>query len=370
MKKEINRNNYEEWLVDYLDNNLTSADKVKVEHFLAIHPDISEELAELEMLPVDETIVFEDKKSLKKELDDLIPSHYSSQEEFLIAHLEGDLSSDQEKKYKLLVESNVEVKKDYDYLLLTKLKADTNIRFEDKLSLKKGVQFTLSFALNKYANVLSIAAILIVLILMINVTSIKQSIITSPGLAVFQDIQKQNPKSRSWSFNSNEKIEWPEKVLERNSHSASLAATNNAEQDVNLINKGDIVKIDNQQIQKQEGNLTVQQHVESEEKYDKKYRIEKATYTEIANAEPSTTPVSKFLAKQFRVKALNEDVSANDNRKLSGWDLADAGLRGFGKLFNKDIQLNKEYNEQGDLVALAYQSPNLGISTPLKKNRP
>ena len=61
----INASNYEEWLLLYIDNELTPAQKIAVENFIAAHPAIKLELDTLQKTKLQpETIIFPDKESL------------------------------------------------------------------------------------------------------------------------------------------------------------------------------------------------------------------------------------------------------------------------------------------------------------------
>ncbi|WP_276502956.1 anti-sigma factor family protein [Terrimonas pollutisoli] len=61
----INDSNYEEWLVLYIDNELTPAQKIAVEEFIAAHPAIQLQLENLQKTKLQpETIIFPDKESL------------------------------------------------------------------------------------------------------------------------------------------------------------------------------------------------------------------------------------------------------------------------------------------------------------------
>src|SRR5262249_40594565 len=61
----INLNNYEEWLLSYVDNELTNEETADVERFLANNPAIQAELSLLQKAKLQtETIVFPDKKLL------------------------------------------------------------------------------------------------------------------------------------------------------------------------------------------------------------------------------------------------------------------------------------------------------------------
>lgn len=65
---KINISNYEEWMIDYIEGNLSAADEKELSEFLAFHPELKAELdlfSETKLAP-DTTVIFEDKQSLKK----------------------------------------------------------------------------------------------------------------------------------------------------------------------------------------------------------------------------------------------------------------------------------------------------------------
>lgn len=65
---KININNYEEWMIDYLEGNLSAAQEKELTEFLAFHPELKAELDlfnETKVQP-DMDIVFANKESLKK----------------------------------------------------------------------------------------------------------------------------------------------------------------------------------------------------------------------------------------------------------------------------------------------------------------
>ena len=71
MKEEndsfINLNNYEEWLVLYVDDELNEEDKIAVEKFAAAHNPVQQELALFQQTKLQpEKIIFSDKKVLHK----------------------------------------------------------------------------------------------------------------------------------------------------------------------------------------------------------------------------------------------------------------------------------------------------------------
>ncbi|MBC8048101.1 MAG: hypothetical protein H7Y00_14985 [Fimbriimonadaceae bacterium] len=65
----ININNYEEWMVDYIEGNLSKVQEEKLMHFLEVHPELKSELEIFQQtkLQPDMHMVFENKEMLKKE---------------------------------------------------------------------------------------------------------------------------------------------------------------------------------------------------------------------------------------------------------------------------------------------------------------
>ncbi|OIP02378.1 MAG: hypothetical protein AUJ97_05970 [Bacteroidetes bacterium CG2_30_32_10] len=137
---KINRNNYEEFFLDYFDGNLNSPQVSELFVFINKNPDIKEEFDSFEniSLVVDDEIVFEDKESLKKK--DIISFgsiDSSNYEMFFVAEVENDLSEKESKEVHFFIQKNPHLAETYHLLKLSKLKPDTSIIFENKDNLKK-----------------------------------------------------------------------------------------------------------------------------------------------------------------------------------------------------------------------------------------
>jgi len=65
---KITINNYEEWMIDYLEGNLSNVERKQLVEFLEFHPELKAELELFEQtkLQPDTTIVFVNKEALKK----------------------------------------------------------------------------------------------------------------------------------------------------------------------------------------------------------------------------------------------------------------------------------------------------------------
>ena len=53
--------------------------------------------------------------------------------------------------------------------------------------------------------------------------------------------------------------------------------------------------------------------------------------------------------------------------KFTIWDIADAGIRGINKLIGWKMELDKEFNDDGDLIALGFDSNTISLYHTMNK---
>jgi hypothetical protein len=126
----ITRDNYEIYVIDYLDGNLSVEDQKSLMDFLSRNIDLKEEFELMKDFQMPESnAVFEDKASLKKELKDQ-PIDDSNIDEWCIASIENDLSKDDQDKFESEIQGREEFQQIYALYQQTQLSAD-NITFPD-----------------------------------------------------------------------------------------------------------------------------------------------------------------------------------------------------------------------------------------------
>jgi len=129
----INRNNYEEFFLLYVDNELSAQDKIAVDVFLKENPDLQEEMLMLQqsiLLP--DTFVFADKENLLKP-----EAVNEDMQEQLLLMLDNELDKKSKQKLLKVIEKDAAVKKEWEILQQTKLTAEEKIIFKDKAILYK-----------------------------------------------------------------------------------------------------------------------------------------------------------------------------------------------------------------------------------------
>ncbi len=133
----INRQNYESILIDYIDGLLNKDDSAKVERFLLMNPDIADEVEGIrEATATPTNTVFSNKNRLKKSLGEAMGINDSA-DYLCIAELEGDISDHELRGLNTLSTQNPNVEKSRQQYRKTKLSAPTAITFVNKSELKR-----------------------------------------------------------------------------------------------------------------------------------------------------------------------------------------------------------------------------------------
>lgn len=127
----INRHNYEEFFLLYVDNELSAAERNAVEVFVQENADLKEELLMLQQTIFNsDAVVFENKRSLLKE--EITPL-----QENLLLYIDNELSAAGKLNMQQLLAADAAASKEFTVLQQTKLQADTAIVFPDKKILYK-----------------------------------------------------------------------------------------------------------------------------------------------------------------------------------------------------------------------------------------
>ena len=129
----INRNNYEEYFILYMDNELGSDDRRQVELFVKDNPDLQEELNLLmqTQLTPDNSFVFAGKEQLLKN-PGTVSIDERNYEEWLLAYTDNELSADQKIAVEQFITDHPAIKQELEFLQKTKLEPDPTIVFADK----------------------------------------------------------------------------------------------------------------------------------------------------------------------------------------------------------------------------------------------
>jgi len=138
----IDINNYEEFVLDFLEGNLDEQETEEMKAFLLMHPYIAEDLEGL-----DEVILEADNQNVlhpdftsqlrKKEIKAVASINEDNFEELLIAELEQDLNPQQEQDLKEFMLLNPHLQQEQKLTQSLIIQADSSVVFNKKSSLKK-----------------------------------------------------------------------------------------------------------------------------------------------------------------------------------------------------------------------------------------
>jgi len=133
----INRHNYEECFILYMDNELGSDDRRLVEEFIQKNPDLKEELNILlqHKLVPDTTILYDDKEKLMMHAGNSLID-LANYEEWLVLYLDNELSGTQRTSVDQFIAKHPSVKEEFAILMRTKLQPEI-IVYANKESLYK-----------------------------------------------------------------------------------------------------------------------------------------------------------------------------------------------------------------------------------------
>ena len=130
----INRNNYEEFFLLYTDGELSAQNKIAVENFVVLNPDLAKELEHFKktlILP-DENIIYENKSSLYR-----TASHHINKInylEFFLLYVDNEIRKPQKSEVEKFVTQNPQFANEFNLIKQTVL-APAHIEFTNKESL-------------------------------------------------------------------------------------------------------------------------------------------------------------------------------------------------------------------------------------------
>lgn len=133
----ITRHNYEEFFLLYIDNELNSSDRKAVEEFVAMNPDLKEELMMLQdtVLPSEKEASLGDKSFLYRHESNTEIVNNSNFEEYFVLYGDEELTNEEKAATELFVYKNPQHQAAFELIQKVRYTADTSIVFPDKESL-------------------------------------------------------------------------------------------------------------------------------------------------------------------------------------------------------------------------------------------
>jgi len=406
----INADNYDEYLIREMENDLSEAEQKQLNHFIELNPTLAKERQGYQLLGLeaDDLVRYSDTEELKRVVLPTANIHADNYEDYLIKEVDGQLLAKEQDEWQKFVALNPMVLKEQRLAGLATLEADLFIVYPHKEKLKKAV--VIPFFANPWASRLAIAAGLALLFsigfwslnggsdegsngLAGNVidsatgtyqggdmerapelntpvlTNDKMApdlakVVESPNAPVQEDKDpgrsvKNTPPTMELAVTKEKKPAITEPIT------PALAAEGAGEAAKDSIAKSDFLEGSqpSEQMAETPPQLPQQKLVPEPVETDAPALAEvivPAEEVKIAGAEkkdPEFLSIKQLAIKQFKGKVLEEETPTNET-ELSGADIAVAGAKGVGKLFKSNLKVEKELNDDGSVVALAFSSKN------------
>lgn len=352
---DINLNNYEEFIIDYFDGNLSSAKTDELMSFLNKHPELKQEFHSLETNVMEkENYSFPFKNSIKKETL-LKNNDQSNFEELCIAKIEGDLNPKEEKLFdEILAESNNQ--KEFDLYKLVKLEPDTSVVFKDKTKLKKA-----PFSRKLIYSVISAAASVIIVVglyFTIQKNTVEQTIEIPEKLTqVEQKIQKSSVES-----DPVQEIK-KEKTIAENNNSFSKPAIKKEVIEKEPKEKT-AVKEDLQDLPKENLAMLSAQIISIDVK-KVETELLPVSYGVLMPVdqqnEDDAISIKSFIASNVKKRIFNKKKD-----KIELFDIAQASIEGVNKLAGTNMSLERTYDKNGKPEKTKFTSRLIAFSAPVK----
>jgi hypothetical protein len=362
---EINRSNYEIWLIDYLDGNLDPDQIVLLENFLKMNPDIDQEKTLFkEIYAVPELKIYPYKNSLIKNSSELSDNQFNY---LCVAYGEHDLSDAQVVELLEIVANNPSRAKIFNTYNKVKL-YPAKTGYSNKNRLKKlGISEKPVFRIVLAG--LSIAASIAVFFLIFN--NLREEKASNTAIIGKMEIQvPETQKDSTIEIKINIPQQSENKLIVGNSIENINEYKKNMEEYVPPVSE-------DQKIAMVVPKDTVIKKLLIPDMF---YNINMIIATPVQTGTllamnnravtPEVVEEPKGL-KNYITNLLRDKILKNKNTEtgpLKGYEIADAGIIGLNKLLGWEMSLEKTTDTNREESSLVFNSLLLKYSTPVKYN--
>lgn len=364
---EINRHNYEAYLLDLLEGSLSVDEQQLLRNFLLLNPDCGVELTEIEPWILDsEEISFQNSQLLKKELPTpatILTDH--NFELFSIARMEGDLSVEQEAAHQAMVEADDQNAQLWDVWQRTRIVPDP-IQFQakDKLLRKKSLKNRVV-----WISVISAAAAIALLFILFRTgtdlpelelyTQNPQDIVPEPvmDVPVQEEIQPESLEAAE-NYSPETTIDPP---LQTGKDLVLFSVRKVNDRPLELDSKEDAEPHD---------DLEPRQISFATNQFNGVSAADQAVPDEI---EPLIVPPVPVHLSSLTVAQISElDLQGmledyTEKKDISLWKIANAGIKGINKVAGSDISLLAARDEEGEVSGFRLKSKRFSLTRPLDR---
>ena len=368
---DIGRSNYEIWLIDLLDGNLTDLQVEQLKIFLDENPDLKKEFHDLSLInlkPVEKLLPHKD--HLKKSIADISGSQF---EYLSVAYLENDLSSGQQTELFEALELDSERKRSFELIQkLTLVPASIRYLHKNKLKKRTVLQNVIRLSVIGLSAAATIALLVVTYLLIPRNISDKGKdgmlSVRTQNIVVDSNRVLQAVNKLSDNRITENKIDIPGKTrgthisaLQKNRYETGLSESTviSKSDSLHTVRDNSVIEIDKIHAFR---TIDLKGGIISNTLLASRLTLPVPVY----NDERSN--LNKFIARTFREKILKEKTSKDTQLKF--YEIAEAGVAGLDKLFGWEMALDEKNDENGKLRSVYFSSKLLKFNSPVKKSYP
>jgi hypothetical protein len=366
----INRENYEAIMLDFMEGRLSVADQDEVLDFLMLNPDVMEEIKDLNALSLEpEKIVFDSKHRLTKTFPDQTSKpDVSNFEMFAIAYLENDLEPEQSLEFETFLSENKDHQQAFELWSKTKLPAEFFL-FPFKKELKKKVVRSGRSIWIMIPT--AIAASLAILFIILTDPVIPESIseLEEAVAAPDKNVQIAEMKPADSEITKNpiiisekEKAIHPELLGNRNGKNDESASNSQTLQD----SGEDFTKPEQNDSKGKRTKLL--SGVDFGRDIIADFQPEPDKITSL-NPPVNQVYYSSLIKSGMARLDIGKTMEEFTKEDLSLWNIATHGIEGVNKLIGTDMELLASKNEDGKVSRFRFTSRILKISAPVQHQK-
>jgi hypothetical protein len=362
----IDRSNYEIWLIDWLDGKLNEIQDVQLLCFLKENPDLKEEFDELATFRLNPSgKSFSAKDRLKK-----TPAALSdSQFEYLsVAYLENDLSSEQQTDLKESIKQDSEKKLSFELIQKMKLSpVSLSYKYKHRLIRRTVVQNVIRLS------IIGLSAAAITTLAIISYTT-KPKLLqlkydkTSQTIIVEKSIKNQVVEPIPGGIKAERNIILPEKQNKRLSAVSENGPSSKSTNNLNPPIQNDSVPSSANLPRTFLNKIPVSKEIGLRKETIPNTLIALNYPTAVSDYDDGRSKLSKFIAKTFRERILHEKKAKDSPLKV--YEIAEASVSGLDKLLGWEMALNEKKDINGDIKSVYFSSKILKFNAPVKKSEP
>lgn len=377
---EINMNNYEVFIIDYLDNKLGPVETAQLLLFLENHPGLKEEFEDLKTLTVtpsaNESFGFNE--SLKQPADlDAVNLSMLNYTHYFIADVEGDLTPTGRNLVAKFLHEHPELVNEYNLFSVCKLQANNKITYpsKDELKIKQKPVYL------RYYLATGIAASLLLLItVFMKLTpesektvkqaiqhSIENQINTNNSPATTKEVKPSDEKGDAANTPTAPVID---KKATKESNTVKKAKS------VPAVNTGErkiappVKKLEKRNVFINNTGLITENKTRNfySDLYDDIRLSQELTIAELeeeaSNQERQNELAASGSQQQGSIRGITAgrilssvissgaQVAEQLPESINGWLVADLGLKGFNLITNNKYSIDRKYSDKGNIERL------------------